>query len=139
MIEQYFPSKRPVPVIPLSINKWVGADTNKYGEAYKAEKRGLSIEEYRNRVTIVAKALMDSKWVIGALGFPHTKEEAEEYGQCRVIGIVTHYDHYGTIDWNPDTPFLLAVRPISTGSVSIVNCSVGWLVAESPLLLKMEC
>jgi len=139
MIEQYFPSKRPVHVAPLRINQWDGATTSPYGEVYKAEKRGLSIEEYRNRVSIVAKALMGSKWVVGALGFPHSAEEAEKYGQCRVIGIVTHYDHYGTIVWDPDTPFLLSVRCLHEGNTGIVTCSVGWLVAENPLLLKMEC
>jgi len=138
MIEQYFPSKRVV-VTPIIHKYSGGAYYGNNTEELKASHRGLSIEEYRKRVVLVATALIGSKWAVGQTGFPHTKEEMENHGPCRVVALVTHYDNYGKIEWNPECPYLLAVRPSKGDVTTIVNCSLGWLVKEDPTLIKETC
>lgn len=135
MIEQYFPSKRPV-VKPYQSPVWDGAS---YANERKALKLGITLQEYEHRVAVVRKAITGNKWAIGMSGFPHSKEEMEKHGECRVVGIVYHFDQYGTVDWNEECPYLLAVRP-SVGDVNVlVNCSIGWLTSHNPCLNYEVC
>ena len=136
MIEKYFASKRKPKVYqhqPFNQPQWQGSN---FTETAKAHKLGITLDQYRERVILVAKAAQKNKWRIGDVGFPCTQEGAREHGECRVVGIVTHYDNYGNVDWN-DPPFIMSVTPVYGDSGGIISCTSGWLVDKSPLV--SEC
>ena len=133
MIEQHYPSKRKVDQ-PIYYSqqqyqgRWNGAN---FTEINKAKARDITVEEYRERVIIVAKALAKNKWKVGDIGYPHSVDMANEHGVCRVASIVTHYDHYGNVEWN-DPPFLLSVISVDGDTNAAVQCTPGWLVEKDP-------
>jgi len=126
MIDLFFKSKKEPPVYPHT-PLW---KTENYGEQWHAEKAGLSIEEYRSRVKIVAMAYAQCKWKQGDSGYPYSEEAMEEHGQCRVVGVVAHYNQYGNVEWN-NPPYILSVRPAKAPNTT-VNCTAGWLQAHEP-------
>ena len=135
MIDIKFKSKRPVPVTSYQQSNW--PVVHQQGSFYKAKKLGITLDEYEDRVKIVAAAAKASRWHVGQLGYPHDKESYDEHGPCRVVAIVTHYDQYGTVEWN-DPPYILAVRPEKQPN-NVVNCTHGWIVEKPKYELEKVC
>ena len=138
MIEQHYPSKRAKTVYQHSHN-YSSHNASVFGDAAKARDRGITIEEYRDRVRICAQAISKNKWRVGDAGHPYTPAAAKEHGKCVVVSLVTHYDQYGTVEWN-DPPFLMSVMHENGDTNSTIQCTVGWLVDENPLIvITNEC
>jgi len=121
MIELHFKSKRPVLLVQPP---WPVVYTGSY---HKAKKLGITLAEYNRRVGIVKVASEDCPWKVGDLAYPYDKPSYEEHGSLRVIGIVSHYDNYGDVEWN-EHPYILAVRPEKAPN-SVVTCTYGWALA----------
>lgn len=139
MISQFFPSKKIKLVYPV-VTKHVPAISvpnhrNSLTEEQRAAKRGLSTEEYRRRVTAVAKAQASCGMYVTDQGFPAKAEDLEAYGKCIVVGICRHYDDYGTVQWH-EPPFILSVSPLKDRTKTI-NCTSGWLI-KSPVTNRSE-
>lgn len=103
----------------------------------RAQKRGLSVEEYRKRVRIVAEASKACAFQHGDTGFPKFKKDYEKYGKMMVVGVVRHYDDWGTVEWDETAPYILTVSPLKDRNVT-VNCTHGWLVKELPHAVEVE-
>lgn len=143
MIELYFPSKREKPVYipqvyqrPNFTTPAVSNAPSAFEEA-RAQKKGLSVTEYRKRVAEVSKAQRDSFIQTGDTVWPSLKEPYEKYGKCLVVGVCRHYDDYGDVEWN-DPPFILAISPMNDKG-SVINCTTGYVQKYEPHFTIKEC
>ena len=135
MIIEYYASKKNILQLSAPVPKYWPGSVHQPGyspttETERAQKRGLTVEEYRARVVIVAQAQRECKFQVGDTVWPYTAKEAKKMGKCVVTGVCRHYDDYGTVDWN-DPPFLLAVQSLSDRSKTI-QCSIDWVVKQAP-------
>ena len=137
MITQFFKSKRSVLVLPppSTQSKWVGNAV--LSELERATKRGLSVEEYRHRCGVVARAQIGLKMFVGDTMWPHTYAAAQQHGKVMVRGIVRHFDDYGDVVWN-EPPFILAVSPLKEQTRTI-HCTGNWVVKDEPVEEGVQC
>ena len=103
----------------------------------KAIKLGISLQEYERRSKLVSEAWVENKWRVGDIGYPFNKANYEEHGSCRVVGIVSNYDQYGSVEWN-EAPYILSVRPDNDPNTT-VNCTHGWLIASPKYIISGVC
>jgi len=136
MIEEYYPSTRPVvktvyqrPVMVLPHTAPVVNHPSVF-ETTNAHKRGVTLEVYRQRCAMVAKAQSDCKFMVGDTAWPVNEADVEQYGLCQVVGICRHYNDYGTVDWH-EPPFILSVQQVGDRT-TILNTTANWLVKKKP-------
>ena len=103
--------------------------------AIMAAKLGITIQEYRARVLAVATESNNCPYQTGDTVYPSIEKELKKYGKCMIVGIVRHYDQYGTLDWN-NPPFILSVSPLKDRN-TVVNCTVGWVTKHERV--ENEC
>jgi len=99
-------------------------------ETSKAERLGLSIEVYRERCAIVARAQSECKFSVGDTVWPVNQADVEQYGQCLVVGVCRHYNDYGTVDWH-EPPFILSIQRRDDRSV-MLNTTGNWVQKTKP-------
>lgn len=104
-------------------------------EKERAEKRGLSLEEYRKRVFAVTKASNACAFQVGDTIFPKNEEDREQYGQCLVTDVCRHYDNYGSVEWFEDNPLILTLKP-SKQKDSLITAGIRWGVKRVELDLS---
>ena len=136
MIEEYYPSIRPIvktvyqrPVMALQHTPAVASQPSAF-EMANASKRNLTIEVYRQRCAMVAKAQSECKFSVGDTAWPVNEPDVETYGLCQVVGICRHYNDYGTVDWH-EPPFILSVQQVGDRT-TILNTTANWLVKKKP-------
>lgn len=93
----------------------------------KAQKEGISVQEYRARQAIVKAEVV--KFNQAGLSIhmtvrPVDEKAYEEAGECVIMGLCTDYDTYGAVRWN-DPPLVMQVR--SKKHDGYINCSIGWV------------
>jgi hypothetical protein len=153
MIEQYFPSVRPIktyttytppnrlpqPVLALpgqGLGDYKANQVPSVFETSKAERLGLSIEEYRRRCGVVARAQTECKLSVGDIVWPTIEADFEQYGMCTVVGVCRHYNDYGEVEWR-EPPYILSVQQMSDRS-NILNCTGNWVSKARPLFVVSE-
>ena len=156
MIEEYYASKRPAPApykytppvnlishkketvlsLPHVHNEGAKGAPSAFEEA-RARKMGLSIEEYRKRVTIVSREQTGCRFATGDTVWPAMPEDVAKYGKCMVVGICRHYDDFGNVEWKENTPFLLAVTPLNDRT-RVINCTIAWATKAEPAAYAAE-
>jgi hypothetical protein len=142
MIEKFFKSTRKVTpsVLTLPLPQQHGTKWTAQGsltEEQRATQRGLSVEEFRRRVGLVARAQLNLKTYIHDTVWPVQPADALEHGKCIVRGICRHYDDYGDAQWN-ENPFILAVSPLNNPT-HVINCTANWVTRVAPEIVQGEC
>ena len=131
MIAQWFPApKKETPVSKF----WPAVHSNT--KTHKAQKQGISVEEYNKRCKIVEDALFDLEVVVGDFGYPPNQADYEKHGRCMVTAIARSYDDYGKLDWNPDKLFLVHFRDKDG---RIISCTPNYLSKVPPTSSQDSC
>lgn len=94
-------------------------------ERTRAERRNLTVEEYRKRVDIVNKEAAKCHFKLSDVVVPANPKDEAKYGKMFITGITRHFDDYGTVDWT-DPPMILAVRSLKDSTINM-TCAVNWL------------
>lgn len=105
-------------------------------EVDRAAERGLTVEEYRNRVSAVSRAYALCSLKKNDIVYPHNEEEYEKYGKLRVSFVCCHYDDYGSVQWN-DPPYILSAFGVEDPS-KVCICTAQFLQKEKPAYLKED-
>lgn len=64
-----------------------------------ATKMGIDVTVYRARDAIVKRNYANCPFMVGEIVKPRTKEDYENYGECRIVGIAKTYADYNEKDW----------------------------------------
>lgn len=136
MIEQTFPSLRPVPKPfvshGFSNGKWFSPQ-----EHQQATLRGISPEEYVRRNRIVESLANAFKMQTGDTCYPVKAADYEKYGACLIVGVTRTYKEIPASEgWRKnDNPFLIQFKA-STDREQIHLCTTNWLSKTNPHLEK---
>jgi hypothetical protein len=107
-------------------------------EKTRAEKRNLTVSEYRRRVNLVNLEAARCFLKVGDVVSPADPKNEEKYGKFIVTGIVRHFDDYGTVDWT-EPPMILAISQVSNRQNNM-TCAPGWLRRQSdPIVHHGAC
>jgi hypothetical protein len=136
MIEQTYPSKRPVKAVTYHSNQpWYAPM-----DYQQAQARKITPAEFLRRDSIVREMFRTCAWRNGDTGFPSNKKDYEKYGVFIVIGVLstyrdTSYDH----EWpKSDNPMIVTIKSLKDPT-QIMFCTPAWLEKKNPHLLLEKC
>ena len=112
MIEQSFPSKRPIKTYYQNPTWHSARDTA------LAKARGISVEEFKRRDDIVKEAAKTVEVDLYGHGFPRNKKEYDSVGEVVVTGICkTYADFSRTEKWSDnDNPMIVSFYALNNKS-----------------------
>ncbi len=105
-------------------------------KTHKAQKQGISVEEYDKRCKIVEDALLALEVNVGDHAYPPNQADYGQHGKCMVITIARCYDDYGKLDWNPDKLFLVHFRDQHG---KLISCTANYLSKVPPTSSQDSC
>lgn len=127
MIEQSFPSKRPVKTYFPTNNSWSSAR-----DQAAADARGITLQEYLRRDAIVRDLAKQVEVSVYNTGYPKAKREYDSLGEVLVTGICkTYADFSKTDEWKDDNPMIVSFYPLKNKSKNYF-CTATYLVKENP-------
>jgi len=129
MIAQHYPAPRPVAVVHTL--PW---DNSRYS---RAQKVGLSILDYDNRVNIVEDALKDLDCNVGDKVYPYSSALFHKHGCAKIVAICRHYDQYGDATWDDAKPMIVSAYWEDKPN-EIFNCTANYLTTQ-PKYIKELC
>ena len=121
MITERYPSKR---------KPTVSSITSTYGGTpltveQRAAARGITVEEFRERVIIVAKTAGSCLLYKNQKVVPIDPKIRAEHGICTVVNVCRSYDMYGEVEWH-NPPFIVMIQSgLKHGQV--INCTPGYV------------
>lgn len=124
--KQYFPPVVAAPIPPSQISY----PSVEY-EKHRAEKRGLTLEEYRRRIDLVRIAQSSSFVQHGDVVYPKKYADYEKFGACQVTGVCRHFDDYGDVEWR-DNPLIVSLRSRKDASLYMVT-DIHWYQKQAPI------
>ncbi len=112
------------------------AIVNNHSKTHKAQKQGISVEEYDKRCKIVEDALAFLEVNVGDYAYPPNQADYEKHGKCMVTAIARSYDDYGKLDWNPEKLFLVHFRDCQG---RVISCTSNYLSKVPPTSSQDSC
>jgi len=105
-------------------------------KTHKAQKQGITVEEYDKRCAIVEEALVALEVNVGDYCYPPNQADFEQHGKCIVTAIARSYDDYGRLDWDPNKLFLVHFRDEHG---KIISCTTNYLSKVPPTSSQDSC
>ena len=131
MIEKTYPSKRIV-TVPAPGAPTPGTYYSVY-ERSQAELRGISVEEYCRRNTVVQVLSTQCGFYNGETVYPVERDEFELYGQCQIVGVCRNMSDLGLdFKWpENDNPMILTFRSSKPTQKNHIFCTTNFLTKKN--------
>jgi hypothetical protein len=131
MISQWFAA----PKAPTTHKYWPSVLSTSHKES-KAQRQGISVEEYERRCKLVDDALLELEVNVGDFAYPPTQKDFENHGRCVVTAIARSYDDYGRTGWDPNKLFLVHFRDEHN---KVISCTSNYLSKNPPTSFEDPC
>lgn len=131
MISQWFAAPK-----PAQVSKYWPSVLSHSAKASKANKHGISVEEFDTRCKLVEEALLELEVNVGDYAYPPNQADFEKHGKCIVTAIARSYEDYGKNNWDPKKLFLVHFRDEHN---RVISCTSNYLSKTPPTSFEDPC